>query len=339
MYHIVKKESHTNMELPTVFVDRYMPSARPAFVKIYLMGLRQCYTSKPKGNKEIAQELGLLESEVIEAWKYWAQQGIIRLKQNEGGGYEVEFLDLSNARTEPYVRTETKPTYTSDEICDRAEDDANLQHMFTQVSKMLGKPLSTVEAETLFGFYDWLRLPIDVIILLVSYCVSIGKKNMRYIEKVALNWADQDINTYEKAEQNLKQMQESNVKINRVKKIMGIYDRQLQEPELLHIKKWLYEFQMPVEMIQFACEKCALNTGKLSIPYITGILEKWHDKGIKTLQAAKEEGDAHQQKKSEKNSSGKPQNKGTKFTNFKQDKLDFSDIERRALVRKNNAEG
>lgn len=262
MYHIVKKESHTNMELPTVFVDRYMPSARPAFVKIYLMGLRQCYTSKPKSNKEIAQELGLLESEVIEAWKYWAQQGIIRLKQNDGGGYEVEFLDLSNARAEAYVRTETKPTYTSDEICSRAEEDANLQHMFIQVSKMLGKPLSTVEAETLFGFYDWLGLPIDVVILLVSYCVSIGKKNMRYIEKVALGWADQDINTYEKAERNLKQMQESNVKINQVKKIMGIYDRQLQEPELLHIKKWLYEFQMPTDVIQFACEKCTLNTEK-----------------------------------------------------------------------------
>lgn len=338
MYHIVKEENYTNIELSTVFIDRYMPSARPAFVKIYLMGLRQCYTNTPKGNKEIAQELGLLESEVIEAWKYWAEQGIIRLKQNAGGGYEVEFLDLAKPRHDIQLRTETKPTYTSDEICSRAEQDASLKHLFEQVSKMLGKPLSTVETETLFGFYDWLGLPIDVIILMVSYCVSIGKKNMRYIEKVALSWADQDIDTYDKAERNLKQMQENNVKINRVKKIMGIYDRQLQDAELVHIKKWLYDFKMPTELIQHACEKCTLNTGKISIPYITGILEKWHQQGIKTLQEAKEEGKSHQKKKKEQGNS-KSQPKGTKFTNFKQDKLDFSDLERRALARKNNVEG
>lgn len=338
MYHIAKEENRSRVELPTVFIDRYMPSARPAFVTIYLMGLRQCYAKKPKGNKEIAAELGLLESEVIEAWKYWAEQGIIRLIQNDAGGYEVEFLEPAGARGDKKAWTETKPTYTAEEMCDRAEEDNDLKALFAQVSKMLGKPLSTVETETLFGFYDWLGLPIDVIILLVGYCVSIGKKNMRYIEKVAMNWADHDITTYEKAEQNLKQMQENNVKINKVKKIMGIYDRRLQDAELNHIKKWLYEYKMPAELIQYACEKCALNTGKLSVPYITGILEKWHTQGIRTLEAAQAEGNAHSEKKKEKSGS-KTRNRGTKFTNFNQNKLDFSAVERRALAQNNNAEG
>lgn len=338
MYHMAKEENRSRVELSTVFIDQYMPSARPAFVKIYLMGLRQCYTKKPKGNKEIAAELGLLESEVIEAWKYWAEQGIIRLIQNDGGGYEVEFLELAGARGNKKTWAETKPTYTAEEMCGRAEEDSDLKTLFAQVSKMLGKPLSTVETETLFGFYDWLGLPLDVIILLVGYCVSIGKKNMRYIEKVAMNWADHDITTYEKAEQNLKQMQENNVKINKVKKIMGIYDRRLQEAELVHIQKWLYEYKMPMELIQYACEKCALNTGKLSVPYITGILEKWHTQGIRTLEAAQEEGNTHRGKKKEK-SGNKPRNQGTKFTNFNQNKLDFSAVERRALAQNNNAEG
>ena len=80
-----------------------------------------------------------------------------------------------------------------------------------------------------------------------------------------------------------------------------------------------------------------MNTGKISIPYITGILEKWHQKGVHTLQQAQEEDAVFQKKK--RTQEAAPKNKGTKFTNFQQDKLDFSELERRALARRTDGKG
>ena len=35
--------------------------------------------------------------------------------------------------------------------------------------------------------------------MIAEYCVSIDKSSIRYIEKTALNWADEGINSHEKS--------------------------------------------------------------------------------------------------------------------------------------------
>lgn len=59
--------------------------------------------------------------------------------------------------------------------------------------------LSQQDMSLLFSFYDWLGLPMEVIELLLSYCTASGHTGMRYIEKVAIGWAEEGVNTVEKA--------------------------------------------------------------------------------------------------------------------------------------------
>ena len=40
----------------------------------------------------------------------------------------------------------------------------------------------------------------DLIDYLIQYCVDLGKKDFRYIEKVALNWSEEGITTTKQAE-------------------------------------------------------------------------------------------------------------------------------------------
>ena len=63
----------------------------------------------------------------------------------------------------------------------------------------MGKPLSTSEIKTILFFSDKLGFSIDLIDYLIQYCVEKGKKDFRYIEKVALSWAEAGIKTPKQA--------------------------------------------------------------------------------------------------------------------------------------------
>ena len=51
------------------------------------------------------------------------------------------------------------------------------------------------EAKILCFIADRLHFSNEMIDYLVEYCVGLGKKDFRYIEKVALNWAEEGIST------------------------------------------------------------------------------------------------------------------------------------------------
>ena len=71
--------------------------------------------------------------------------------------------------------------------------------VYIVVEQYLGKTLSASEMQTVMFFYDELKFSIDLIDYLFDYCVGRGKKEFRYIEKVALSWADAGITTPKEA--------------------------------------------------------------------------------------------------------------------------------------------
>ena len=57
------------------------------------------------------------------------------------------------------------------------------------------KTLTPTEMKKILFFYDELKFSPDLIEYLIEYSVSRGHKSMRYIETVALAWADEGITT------------------------------------------------------------------------------------------------------------------------------------------------
>ena len=55
---------------------------------------------------------------------------------------------------------------------------------------------------------------------------------MRYIEKVAMDWADKGINNTEKAEEYLKKLEQKNKNLGIIKNSLGIIDRIFTPSEL-----------------------------------------------------------------------------------------------------------
>ena len=61
---------------------------------------------------------------------------------------------------------EELPEYTSADIVRRSKEDSGFQAVIAQAQHKLGRVLSTADLKTLFGIYDYLALPADVIFML-----------------------------------------------------------------------------------------------------------------------------------------------------------------------------
>lgn len=81
-----------------------------------------------------------------------------------------------------------RPQYSPAELsCYLKRED--VKRLFQSAQQKLGKTLSSGDMATLFSFYDWLGLPLEVIDLLLTYCVSRGKRGCIISKK--LPWAGQ----------------------------------------------------------------------------------------------------------------------------------------------------
>ena len=177
-----------------------------------------------------------------------------------------------------------KSVYTPIEISNQISGSDSLKLLYSEAGKMLGKILSSSDMQTLMWIYDYLGLPVPVILMIVGYAVSNGKENMRYIEKVAMNWADEGISTIELAEEHLADLENKKSFENKIKNLFGIKNRGLTPGEKNIVSEW-EESSLSDEVLLSAFEINIERTGKLSLRYINGIIKNWREQKKQTQTA------------------------------------------------------
>lgn len=103
---------------------------------------------------------------------------------------------------------EELPEYETEDLVRRSREDAGFSAVVQEAQKVLGHVLSSSDLKRLFGIYDYLALPPEVILMLLNHCVSTSKNrrpSMRYIEKQAYVWANREILSLEQAEEYIRQ--------------------------------------------------------------------------------------------------------------------------------------
>ena len=81
-----------------------------------------------------------------------------------------------------------------------SSDPSRKQLLFV-IEQYIGKPMSLNEIRIIYHISERLHFSDDMIDYLLQYCVDRGKKDFRYIKKVAENWAESGISTPLQAEQ------------------------------------------------------------------------------------------------------------------------------------------
>ena len=176
---------------------------------------------------------------------------------------------------------DTLPEYTAEDLVRRAREDENVSIIFAEGERVFGHKLSSPETKMIFGLYDHLRLPAEVILELLNYCAELSKGALspRQVEKEAYVWVNREILTLEQAEDYIRRSRQRREDVERVKAALGIRDRALSPSERKSIDAWL-EMGFDEEAVVLAYDRTVTNTGAFKIRYMNKILQSWHEKDL-----------------------------------------------------------
>ena len=221
---------------------------------------------------------------------------------------------------------------TPDHISELKQNEEVSQLLYI-AEQYLAKTLTPTEMQKIFFFYDELHMSADLIEYLVEYCVSRGRKSMRYIETVALAWTRDGVTTVEMARDASSRFSKDYYTIL---KAMGISGRNPVENEISYIDTWRKTYGFDLELIQEACSRTVLSTGQPSFQYADKILSGWKKKNVHTLEDVRLLDAEHKKRRLEKAVSRKKQpatqsQSNNRFNNFHQRDYDFTEYEKRLL--------
>lgn len=191
----------------------------------------------------------------------------------------------------PQSPSDELPEYRAEDLVRRSRTDDRFAAILSEAQKVMGRALSSVDMKTLFGIYDYLGLPADVIMLLINHVAkryhdrygTSRRPGARAIQKEAYFWANREILTVEQAEDYIRAADERKSALAEVKAALGITGRELTKTESDYISSWL-DSGYTAQTIAVAYDRTVTNTGSLRWSYMNRIILSWKEKGLYTLE-------------------------------------------------------
>lgn len=325
------------------FIDHYMAKANGEYVKVYLLLLR--HLNGNSGNLSIcglADCLECTEKDILRAFKHWSEQELLNIDYDDAGNICGLAIGKPLSKTETgqvtpnetqattskaisSVATKYAPTKTTKKSSTEHED---LRQLYFVAEQYVGKPLTVSEIKKINYFFDTLGFSTDLIEYLIEYCVENGHRTFRYIESVALSWADAGITSIEAAKLNTSSYNKNYFSILNA---FGIKGRSPAPVEKEYIKKWFEEYGFALEVILEACNRTITNTHKPDFKYTDSILKNWNANGVTTLADITQLDISFQSQKTNcKKATAKAPSK-TRFNNFEGRTYDMRSLEQQLL--------
>ena len=257
------------LSVPVSDADKLLGCSDLLCLKLYLYLLR---AGKSVTLERASEDLGIAPADLKKAAK------------------ELKTMGLMGTAGKGKVPPEQAiPEYGKSYIAKRTMEDPMFEAMQAEAAQCVGHSLSGPELNTLFGIYDHLGLPPEVIYVLLTYCKEeIQDKfgpgrlpTMRQIEKTAFIWANEEIMTWEMADAYIARRKERKDVLGEIKRMLGIWDRALTKTETDTFSDWL-EKGFGLEAINMAYDRTVAGTGDYRLPYMNKIMQSWHSKGLHT---------------------------------------------------------
>ncbi len=299
------------------FAEKYIRFSNPEYIQVYLyVKHKQNQDGSFPETQQIARELDISPEHAGFVLDFWVSRGeLVRTKT--GYSFPIETKKPAPEKQEKPeragLRRQTRPSYTMAEIDAVALKNKAISGLFYQAETVLQKVLTQSDMEMLYSFVDWLGLPVEVITMLLSYGAKRGKTGRRYLETVAMDWAERGIDTFEAAEAHVMELEERDSIQRKICGMLGIFDRALTATEKKYIKQWAETPGLSLDLVPVAYDRTVSRTGKLSWSYMNKILQSWTAEGITTEKQVLESEEAYrgEQKKPAKVGTGQ-----SKFVNY-----------------------
>ncbi|MGN1416394.1 MAG: DnaD domain protein [Oscillospiraceae bacterium] len=240
------------------------------------------YILRYKSEEGICEALGISGEDLEDALSYWRSVGVM---YSEGEQPAVKEAPAA-AQKAPTALPKAAKAVSAEEIAARIGESAEIKTLLESIEGSVARPLTFDDQRTVIWIYDHLGLPPEVILMLVNYCVGIGRANMHYIEKTAVSWADEGIDSSAAADAKILVLQKNNTLSAKCASRMNL-NRKLTSRENEYVAKWAAA-EADIELIMNAYERTVDATGKVSFPYMNKMIAEWTANGVKTSAEADE---------------------------------------------------
>ena len=201
-------------------------------------------------------------------------------------------LGLLGEKQVELAPAEEKPDYSQLDIAERLEGDETFRLLRTEVEKLLGRRMTTADCTILLGLYDHLSLPADVIYQLVCHCVERSERaygagrrpTLRQIEKEGYLWQRRGIDSIPRANAYLKTYHQRQGLLPAYMRALQLGERNPVPSEEKYLTEWM-DMGFPPEVVALAYDRTMLRCHELKWSYLGGILKKWNEKGLRTVEA------------------------------------------------------
>ena len=274
------------MLVPKAVADSCLPTAGALSLKVLLWFARH---GSPFDENACAAAIGCDPAECADALLYWVSAGVLTCENAAPTPAAVQTAPPPVQTAAPAPAAESAPVPKARpaavkpqlfEVTRRRQECKPFAELLDTVSARLGKPLSGGDCETLLYLFDTCGLPSEVVVMATTWAVAHGHSNMRYIEKMALDWVDRDITTVETAEEYLCGLERLRKAFARLESLLDITVSRPTAAQKQAADRWFNEWQLAEELIREAYDRTLAKTGKFQVSYMDRILGAWHDEGI-----------------------------------------------------------
>lgn len=255
----------------------------------------------------VSTALGLEKTEVAAAIKFWRGAGIIESASSAPKTARPADETAEADKKEAAVRKTGKTAhregavetshdmvdYGSAELASLFEKRMVSSEFIDEAQRVFGKTFNSYDTGIVVSLVDRLGFEEEAVLSILAYMTRIGKRGLRYTEKVAMSFYDDGYTTAKDVEAHIAVIERSKEVIYKVKQLFGAANRELSRSEKSMFEKWTQKFEYDIDVIRMAYD-ITIDVKHEPIPKYTGaILENWYNEGLRTV----EEITAHEEAK------------------------------------------
>ena len=241
----------------------------------------------------VEDALGLDKVSVDASLKFWRGAGVIggaRVASAKTKPAEVK----TDAETKKEIETAHKDgvveqsagvtNYRSAELADLFEKRMVTAAFIDEAQRVFGKTFNSYDTGIVVGLVDQLGFDEEAVLAILAYVTRIGKKGLRYCEKVAISLYDDGYTGFREVQDRIEVIERSSHTMAKIKQLFGIGERSLSKTEKETFERWTQKFGYDIDVIKCAYDIMIDRIQKPVPKYANTIIEKWYAEGLRTVE-------------------------------------------------------
>lgn len=192
----------------------------------------------------LCARLSFSAAEVDAAIAFWRGTGVLSLDEEETAATPVATPPQAVQQPPRVVADGGLPVYSAEELSGILERRAELAALIDECQRVFGKIFNTREVGLIAGLTDFLGLEDEYVLLLLTHCVRMEKKSVRYVEKMAITLHDEGVTDVHALEERLHRIETMASAMGKIRAMFGITSRASTTKEKKMIEKWVCVMQI-----------------------------------------------------------------------------------------------